>query len=316
MLTPGKAGIVYHRGAGRGRAQALVPQVRKSLEAAGWQVVDIEPTRRADQARTELAPYLAGRCDLIVVVAGDGTLREICAGLEEAAIQRAIGFVPTGNANVVARDQGIPLDPAAAIRLLTTGTLRRLDVGRLRRNPDRDAGTLFLAMVEIGFGARVVALAHRLRDGKHGVLYHRWGDALYLAAALKALFSPEESPLRVWWNGAPAPLEAMAAIVANTRCYAKGWAVAPEARMDDGQLDLVARLKSGPGAIARAYCAAARARRPPLAISRCRRGRRFAFQSEARLAVQVDGDPMPPLKWMEIDVLPGRLSLIAPHGSS
>lgn len=316
MLTPGKAGIVYHAGAGRGGARALVPRVRESLETAGWQVTDVEPTRRADQARTELAPYLAERSDLIVVVAGDGTLREIFAGLEEAAVQRAIGFVPTGNANVVARDQGIPLDPGKAIRLLTRGALRRLDVGRLRTAPDQNAGTPFLAMVEIGFGARVVDLAHRLRSGKPGALYRRWGDALYLAAALKALFSSGEAPLNVRWDDSAVSFSAKAVVVANTRCYAKHWVMAPEASMDDGRLDLVARLASGPGVVARAYYAAARRHHPPSAFSRCRRARHFTLQSATRLAVQVDGDPLPPLQWMAIDVLPGRLPLIAPPGPS
>lgn len=314
MLTPGKAGIVYHTGAGRGRARALVPQVRQSLERAGWQVVDVAKTRRAGHARTELAPYLAERTELIVVIAGDGTLREICAGLEAVATRRVIGFVPTGNANVVARDQGIPLDAGAAIRLLTGGTPKRLDVGRLRRDTGEDGGILFLAMVEVGFGARVVGLSHRWRHGKPGSLYRRWGDPLYLAAALRALLSPGENPLRVCPDGRLAPFSARAAIVANTRCYAKNWAMAPEARMDDGRLDLVARLKTGPGVILRAYCAAAGRRRPPTAFSRCCRGRRFVLQSEEPLSVQVDGDPLPPLKWMQIEALPGRLPLIVPAG--
>ena len=314
MLTPGKAGIVYHTGAGRGRARALVPQVRQSLETAGWRVVDVEKTRWAGHARSKLAPYLAERSDLIVVVAGDGTLRGICAGLEAAAAQRVIGFVPTGNANVVARDQGIPLDAGAAIRLLTEGRIRRLDVGRLRRAPGRGDGSLFLAMVEVGFGARVVGLSHRWRHGKPGSLYRRWGDPLYLAAALRTLLSPGEPPLRVCPDGPVASFSAKAAIVANTRCYAKGWAMAPEACMDDGRLDLVARTETGPGVVLRAYYAAAGRRRPPTAFSRCCRGRRFLLQSEAPLSVQLDGDPLPPLKWMQIDALPGRLPLIVPAG--
>jgi diacylglycerol kinase family enzyme len=169
-------------------------------------------------------------------------------------------------------------------------------------------------MVEIGFGARVVDLAHRLRSGKLGTLYRRWGDALYLAAALKALFSPGEAPLHVRWDDTAASFSARAVVVANTRCYAKQWAMAPGACMDDGRLDLVARLESGPGVVARAYYAAARRHRPPSAFSRCCRARHFTLQSATRLAIQVDGDPMPPSQWMAIDVLPGRLPLITPPG--
>jgi diacylglycerol kinase family enzyme len=290
-----------------------VAPVCQTLRAAGWRVVAIEPTIRADQARTELAPYLADRADLLVVIAGDGTLRELCTGLGETAATMPIGLVPVGNANVVARDQGIPLAPGAAIPLLTSGAPRRLDVGRLRWNAAQEESRLFLAMVEIGFGALVVRHAHRLRTGRLRHLYRRWGDSLYAAAALRTLLTGQEKAFQVFCDGDEAPLSARAALVANTRCYAKGWAVASDARMDDEWLDLVSRLETGPGILVRAFHAAARRRHPPRTFSDYRRGRRLVFSSEDALAVQMDGDPLPPLHWMEVTLLPARLLLIAPR---
>lgn len=89
--------------------------------------------------------------------------------------------------------------------------------------------------------------------------------------------------------------------------------MAPDARMDDGRLDLVTRHRSGPGIILRAFHAAARARRPPTAFSHYTQGQRFIFESEVSMTVQMDGDPLPALKWMEVVVAPGRLRLITPH---
>jgi diacylglycerol kinase family enzyme len=286
--------------------------VRRRLHASGWQIITTARTQAADHARYELIPRLANRCDLLVVIAGDGTLRDVSAGLCQAQVSLPIGLIPTGNANVVARDQGIPLKPDAAIALLTEGRLRRLDIGTLRTQPSRKEVLVFLAMVEIGFGARVVHLTQRFRYGGLKALYRRWGDLVYVAAALNALRSPVENPFQVRADTAEKRHTCRAAVIANTRCYAKGWAMAPEALMDDGRLDLITRQRSTPGVLFRAYYAALRARRPSRSFSRYKQGRHFRCWSERPLTVQMDGDPLPDLNWMEISVVPGCLQLIVP----
>lgn len=311
-MTPGNAAIVYHSGAGRGRATELVKLTERRLKAANWHVSEADKTRYAGHARDKLAPALADRADLIVVIAGDGTLREVCAGLCHVSSRIPIGFVPTGNANVVAREQRIPLQPELAIDLLTSGKVRQLDIGMLRTHPDAVDRIFFLAMVEIGFGARVVELAHRLRAGRLNGIYRRWGDVVYGVAALGALISPTEQRFQILMDNAAVRRDATSAIIANTRCYAKGWSMAPDARMDDGRLDLVARRRSGPGIFLRAFHAAAGARRPSGAYSCYSQGQRFIFESGVPMTLQMDGDPLPPLKWMEVVVAPGRLRLITP----
>ena len=311
-MTPGKAAIVYHAGAGRGQATDLIPLVHRRLHACGWRIVATERTQAADHARNELVPRLADQSDLLVVIAGDGTLREVCAGLRQAQIPLPIGFVPTGNANVVARDQGIPLQPEAAIALVTEGRIRRLDIGMLRTRPHSEDALIFLAMVEIGFGARVVHLAQRLRYGGLEALYRRWGDPVYAVAALKALRSAAEPPFRIRADAADKPAVCRAAVIANTRCYAKGWAMAPKACMDDGRLDLVTRQRSTPGVWFRAFKAALRGRRPPPTFSRYHQGRHFWCWSDRPLTVQMDGDPLPAMNELEIGIVPGCLRLITP----
>ena len=293
-MTPRKAIIVYHAGAGRGRAADLITPARHRLVGAGWQVTAVRRTRTIDHASTELVPQLAHDTDLIVVVAGDGTLRDVCAGLLRIGKSIPIGFVPTGNANVIARDQNIPLEGGQAIALLTQGLQRKLDIGILRREGARGPGLAFLSMVEIGFGARVVHLAHGMRCGHLKALYRRWGDPIYAVAALRALVSPAEQPFRIYRDSDANPHWQWAAIITNTRCYAKGWAMAPEARMDDGRLDLVTRQRSGPGVFFRAFHAAAEARRPPAAFSRYAQGRQFICTSVTPLTIQMDGDQHPP----------------------
>jgi diacylglycerol kinase (ATP) len=313
MLTPGKAAIIYHSGAGRGRATELVKPTAQRLAAAGWHIIESVKTRYAGHARDKLAPSLAEQVDLIIIIAGDGTLREVCTGLCRVSSHIPIGFVPTGNANVVAREQRIPLQPGRAINLLTVGKVRQLDVGMLRTHPDAVDSVLFLAMVEIGFGARVVQITHQLRSGRLHAIYRRWGDTVYAVAALGALASPTEQRFQVYQDNAAYPRQATAAIIANTRCYAKGWSIAPDARMDDGQLDMVTRRRSGIGVLFHTYFAAAQKRRPPPSFSDYYQGKQFCFQSDIPMTIQMDGDPLPAATWMEVGVAPGRLRLITPR---
>jgi len=310
--TGKKTVIIYHAAAGRGIAPRLVTPVRRWLTSSGGQVVKIFKTRFAGHAQHELATSLAEGIDSVVVIGGDGTLREVAAGLIRAGATIPVGFIPTGSANVVARDQGIPLQSDSAIALLTTGRVKFLDVGMMRTRPQAKDRVIFLAMAEIGFGARVVELAHRLRSGRLKSLYRRWGDPVYALAALMALASPTEPSFQLYQDGSPLPGRFKAAIMANTRCYAKGWAMAPHAHMGDGRLDLVARRRTSPGILLRAFHAAARRARPPQAFTRYHQGRRFRLQSDTPFAVQMDGDPLPPTNWLEVAVLPGKLQLIVP----
>ena len=82
--------------------------------------------------------------------------------------------------------------------------------------------------------------------------------------------------------------------------------------MNDSRLDVVTRHRSTPGVWFRAFQAALRGRRPPPGFSRYRQGQHFCCWSDRPLSVQMDGDPLPALDWLEIGILPGRLRLITP----
>ena len=312
MAIPGKAAIIYHTGAGRGRASDCVGPVCRQLASHGWTMAGVHRTLYPGHAQKVLAPTLAREIDFIVAIGGDGTLREVCAGLPPATPPVPIGFVPTGSANVVARDLSIPLEAEPAIDLLTTGVARNFDVGAIQTDRNTDDTIIFLAMVEIGFGAKVVHLTQKLRDGLCRSIYRQWGDPVYALAALAALVEPDEKPFQISRGTTSTSLQAYAAVIANTHCYAKSWSMAPAARMDDGRLDLFTRHRSGTGVIIRSYYAASQWRRLSGADGHYCRGRGFEIRSDTPLAIQIDGDPLPPLKWLAVRVMPGQLRLVTP----
>ena len=312
MLPPGKAVIVYHAAAGRGMGPELVAPLERRLTSAGWQVIGTLRTRYAGHAQHRLIPRVADQVDLIAVIGGDGTLREVVAGLVNLSSTIPIGIIPTGNANVVARDQGIPLQPEAAIDLIRFGRVRRLDVGTLRSDRLATGTAFFLAMVEVGFGARVVHLAHHLRSGRLKMLYRWRGDLVYMVAALKAMASAGETPFHLYCDQSAQPRRQVAAVFANTRSYAKGWSMAPDALMDDGMLDWVVRSRSSPLALLRVYMTAAKGKRLPRRLSRYGQGKQFNLRAQTPVSLQVDGDPFPSVERLEIGLVPRQLALVAP----
>jgi diacylglycerol kinase family enzyme len=126
------------------------------------------------------------------------------------------------------------------------------------------------------------------------------------------MVNPREASFEVASDHASSVQKAKAAVFANTHCYAKGWSMAPAACMDDGMLDLVARHHSSPGVILRAFYAASRRRRPSANYCRYGRSRQFFVQSDTPLAIQADGDPLPPARQMTVTLLPKQLRLITP----
>ena len=134
------------------------PELRDLIIAALDGTVDlaVQPTRGRGHA-TELAQGAVGEGhDAVVVLGGDGTANEVIQALAHSPV--ALGLVPGGGANVLARAIGLPADPVAAtsrlLRALRTGGRRRIGLGRA---DDR----LFAFNAGMGFDAAVVARVER-----------------------------------------------------------------------------------------------------------------------------------------------------------
>jgi diacylglycerol kinase family enzyme len=311
MLTPGSAAIVFHPAAGQGRTPELARQCARHLVRSGWRVTACVPTRYAGHAENVLVPGLADGADLLVVVAGDGTLREVCAGLVRSGRRVPVGLVPAGNANVLAREFGIPLAAGHAIRTLTTCRLRCLDLG-LYRASGAAQWRPFLAMVEVGPTAEVVRRVDRLRRGPGRRLYRRLGDAVYALAGLPNLWSPGRPSFRFRADRAGPFGPAAAAVFANTATYAKGWSLVPAALPDDGRISYAWWPRRGLAAEVRIWRAARRRR--PLGADGCRYGAARCVEVSAAglLHVQMDGDPLPATAGFEIKVEAGAVGLLVP----
>jgi len=301
-----RAAVLYNPVAGAGFAARQARRAKSLLAEDGW-TVELLATQEPGGAEA-LARSLADRVELLVVAGGDGSIREAMTGLGDATRRVTVGVLPCGNANVVARELGIPLDAEGSLAVLRSGRPRPIDLGRL-------GSELFLAIVGVGWDARTVHLLDRLRHTRLGRAWYRWwADSAWFVAGLLAMLLPRRGErFEVHSDGSPGPRAYRAALVANFRCYGKGWSMVPDAGCSSGRLHFQARKRGGPLFVAWALVAAMLRRRTPAFISDHGAGARVVVRSELPFLVQVDGDPRAATTELEVRIDPAAASLLAPE---
>jgi diacylglycerol kinase (ATP) len=180
-------------------------------------------TERSGHARELTQAVLARGVPLVIAWGGDGTVNEVASAL--AFREAALGVVPSGSGNGLARELAIPFDPAAAFAVALDGAEHVIDAGELDRR-------LFFNIAGLGLDARV---AHQF--AAHGLV--RRGFVRYLEIAARELLTFEPHEHTVVADGVAVRSRAMIIAIANGRQYGNGALIAPAARVDDGKLDVV-----------------------------------------------------------------------------
>ena len=158
---------------------------------------------------------------LVAVAGGDGTLN---LALNNLADNANLGLIPIGTANVVAKELGFPKKIIDIFKLLLTGALQKIDLGVC-------CGKKFAFVAGIGFDAVVAnSVSKRLKS----VL----GQAAYAVALFKTLLTYKPSELSIECDNGE-KLSGHFAIFANMRRYGGELYFSPEARHDDGIINLV-----------------------------------------------------------------------------
>jgi YegS/Rv2252/BmrU family lipid kinase len=188
---------------------------------------DVEPhivvSERPQHARELARDAVAAGITDVVAWGGDGTLNEV--GSELVGRDAVLAVIPSGSGNGLARELGIPLQPDAAFEIALSGRERVIDAGEID-------GHLFFNIAGIGLDARV---AHEF--AAHGL--RRRGFRRYIEITLRELFryAPDEHAITV--NGSIVRSRMLMIAIANARQYGNGALIAPQALLDDGQLDVV-----------------------------------------------------------------------------
>lgn len=283
--------IVANPISGRGRGRAAAEALCAALARGGALPELLTTTARGDAGRLLSA---AGPQDLVVAVGGDGTLSEVLAALGDA--RTPVGLLPTGTANVLAHELGLPREPERAAAVLLAGRVRELDVARV-------AGRLAHLVVGVGLDGRAV---HELEARRRGPIT----KLTYVGATLRALRAHRSIPLRVELDGEPLHAQPGQVWIANTRRYADLLRLAPDGRLDDGLWEVYLFARGTPFALVAAGLRGLVAHLPGGSVS-LRRARRVRIESDEPVPCQIDGDAggTTPLT---LELLPGRHRIVVP----
>jgi diacylglycerol kinase (ATP) len=174
---------------------------------------------------------------VVVAVGGDGTLNEVVNGFfhngAPLPTTTRLGMVPLGTGGDFRRTLKIPLDPKAAVQVLTSGVPRRLDVGAVTYQGNDGSTQLrhFINIADAGWGGEVV---HRVNAGNK-----RSGGATFTLTALMTLLAWKNKPMRVIIDGEPHDILAQQVVVANCQYFGGGMRMAPNASPTDGVFDVI-----------------------------------------------------------------------------
>jgi len=270
-----RAALIYNPIAGRGRWERVLEAVLRTCRGEGFELEPV-PTAAPGQA-TDLAGDLAreGRVEAVFALGGDGTAREVAAGL--LGSRTPLGILPGGTANLMALALGLPRDPSAAAAVLCHAPARSFDAGLA-------GARAFLMMVSAGLDGRALAaLDHGLKT--------RLGKT---AVALQGV--------REWWRYGYPEIEIVAdgeqlppasfLAVCNIPYYGGSFRMAPGARPDDRRFELVTFHGSGRAATLAFILGVVSGRHTRRADVGVRAVEEVVFSVPPEAGLQVDGDPI------------------------
>nr|WP_330234093.1 YegS/Rv2252/BmrU family lipid kinase [Nocardia sp. NBC_00508] len=235
--------VVTNPRSGHGKGGDVASAAIARFRAGGADVTEVCAPSAAEsvrQVRDSITGASGAKPDGVVCVGGDGLVNVTLAAVAETGV--ALGMIPAGTGNDLARELGVPTDdPSAAADLVLRGRTRTIDLGRIE--PTGSGAPMWFATVTgTGFDARVTLRANDMRWPK--------GRLRYTVAALAEISGRFTVPYRVELTGAVTDgltnpgagslleTEAVMVAVGNTRTYGGGMLICPDAVMDDGLLDL------------------------------------------------------------------------------
>lgn len=190
------------------------------MRADGLELIN-SPTTAPGHATEIVRSLLPAGLDVVAVCGGDGTVSEAACGLVGSTVPLAI--LPAGTSNVLARELSIPLQLDPAAKLLLEGVPRLVRV--LFANE-----RAFLLWAGVGLDARIM--------GHMSLVLKRWlGRTGIFFTVADEFFRYEFPRLEVTVDGERH--EATFAVVCHARHYAGPWIIAPDARLDSDELDVM-----------------------------------------------------------------------------
>ena len=177
-------------------------------------------TEYAGHATQIAASAVEDKVDVVVAIGGDGTINEIARALVHS--ETALGIIPCGSGNGLARHLRIPMEPKAAIDIINQGNRLCIDYGKINNIP-------FFCTCGVGFDAFV---SLKFADsGKRGLL-------TYLENTLHESLTYQPETYEIENEEGTMKYKAWMIACGNASQYGNNAYIAPQASLTDGLMDV------------------------------------------------------------------------------
>jgi YegS/Rv2252/BmrU family lipid kinase len=226
---------------------------------------------------------------------GDGITGAVAGELRDG--KGLLAVLPGGRGNDFARKLDIPFEPAEAAKLLQTGQEKRIDLAEV-------GGKTFLGILSAGIDSDVsrIALETKLK----------LGTFVYTYGVLKAILRWREASWEVRIDGVEHTFPGFSVAVCNSGVFGGGMFLAPDAKLDDGLLDVVLIARQSKRAYLRGLPRVFKGTHfqdPAITLIR---GREVTFKADRPFTAYADGDPLVELP-ATVKALPSALRVVAPR---
>ena len=272
-------------------------QIVSTLRAHGIQAhIGLKTSGKA--ARSLAREAVRAGHKLVVVAAGDGTVEEVASQL--AGSSTVLGIVPIGTMNNIARSLGVPLGIDDACALIGMGTSRHIDIGRVISSERRDV-QYFLEGAGVGLSA-LAAQAGQAAEKR------QWR---MIPKAFRQYSDTKPGHVHVQIDETVVEASSNIVTVSNAPLMGGNLLIAPEAKMDDGLLDVTVYDGMSSAALANHFRLSSKGSAEPI---KTYRGRRVRITTEEPVLTNSDTDITRKSRVIEIEIVPKALSMIVGNG--
>jgi len=284
--------LLVNPAAAGGRARGRVPAVSAEFDRLGA-IHRVVESRDTEHAQAQAAAAVEAG-ETVAALGGDGLLRPVAEVLRGTT--SALAMIPGGRGNDLARVLGVPGDPVAAARVAAEGHVRLIDMAEVN-------GVPYLGIASFGFDSECNRIANETRLIRGGVVY--------LYSALRALAAWKPAGFTVTVDGERHELSGYSVAVANSKAYGGGMFVAPQAELDDGQLDVVATGRATKARFLRSLPLVFKGEHLDEPSVSTFRGQTIEVAADRPFDIYADGDPVGAVP-ATITVVPQCLRVIVP----
>ncbi len=285
-------GLILNPMAGRGRGKKIEESLYKTVQQKLTNV-EFFHTNAPGHAR-EIASDIKDKFTVVIVAGGDGTVHEVVNGMVGG--KAALGVIPIGSGNDFIKMLSLPKDVHQALEVIRQNVRKRIDIGKVGER-------YFPNGLGIGFDAWVVRESLKIKKLR--------GFLIYLYSVLKTVFSYSNETVSININGRTDESEVFLISVGNGVAMGGGFFLTPQAKIDDGKLDICIIRALNKREVFLNLPKATRGKHTTLKQVQMLQTEKLSVQSEKGIAVHADGELLGmDLKNLDISIIPSALEVI------